>query len=139
MSHSAADTHGHDDPTHGIGHVMPMKILIGVFLALVVLTFATVAVTWVDLGNLNLYVALGIAVIKASLVVLFFMHLLYDRPFNAVVFIGCLIFVTLFISMAMTDSNAYHSSVIPGQAFANMRKEAITAVSSLLPVESPEK
>lgn len=102
--------------THGIGHVMPMRILVAVFLSLVVLTFITVAITWVDLGNFNLYAALLVAGIKAALVVLFFMHLLYDRPFNAVVFLGCLVFVVLFISLAMTDSSAYHKQILPGQA-----------------------
>jgi hypothetical protein len=44
------------------------------------------------------------------------MHLRYDRPFNAIVFVGCLILVTLFISFTMSDSNAYRKTVIGGQA-----------------------
>lgn len=94
-----------------VSHVVPMKILVGVFLALVVLTVVTVGVARVDLGNLNLYVALAVAGLKASLVVLFFMHLFWDRRFNAIVFLGCLVFVTIFISLSLTDTGANHNTV----------------------------
>ncbi len=99
-----------------LGHVVPVKVLAAVFGALLALTVLTVAVARVDLGNLNLYVALAIAGVKATLVVLYFMHLRYDRPFNLVVFLGCLAFVVLFISLVLTDTRAYAPSMIPGQA-----------------------
>jgi cytochrome c oxidase subunit 4 len=103
---------------HHVGHVVPMKILVGVFAALVFLTIATVSASYVDFGELNLVVALAIAVVKATLVVLFFMHLIWDRPFNAIVFVGCLIFVAIFIGFALIDSTQYHSSMDKGQASA---------------------
>jgi len=99
----------------GLGHVVPLWLLAAVFAALVVLTGLTVVVAQVDLGNLNLYLALAIAVVKASLVVMFFMHLFWDRPFNSMVFVGCLLFVTLFIGICLTDSKANQASAIPGQ------------------------
>jgi len=55
-------------------------------------------------------------VVKASLVVLFFMHLRWDKPFNAIVFIGCLIFVGLFISLALLDTGQYYKSEFDQQA-----------------------
>ena len=67
-----------------------------------------------DLGSLNLWVAMAIATLKASLVLLFFMHLRYDRPINAIVFFGTLLFVLLFIGLALMDSAAYHADLIPG-------------------------
>ena len=70
---------------------MPLWLLAAVFAALLVLTCLTVAVAQVDLGNLNLYLAMAIATLKAALVVLFFMHLFWDRPFNAMMFVGCLL------------------------------------------------
>jgi cytochrome c oxidase subunit 4 len=97
-------------------HVVPIGVLAAVFAALLLLTVLTVAVAGVDLGNLNLYVALGIAGVKASLVVLYFMHLRYDRPFLLVVFLGCLGFVVLFISLVLTDAAAYYPSVNRGEA-----------------------
>jgi len=99
-----------------IGHVVPLKVLAAVFVTLLALTALTVAAAGVNLGNLNLYVALTIAGVKASLVVLYFMHLRYDRPFLLVVFIGCLGFVVLFISLVLTDAAAYRPSLTPGEA-----------------------
>jgi len=99
-----------------VGHVVSMKVLAGVFAALLVLTVLTVAVATVDLGNLNLYVALAIAGLKGTLVVLFFMHLRYDQPFHLVVFLGCLAFAVMFISLVLTDTRAYAPSLIPGEA-----------------------
>ncbi len=105
-----------------LGHVVPVWMLAAVFAALIALTGLTVLVAQIDLGNLNLYFALAIAALKASLVVLFFMHLLWERPFNSMIFVGCLMFVTLFIGVAMTDSKAYESSDIRGQGKAVVHK-----------------
>ena len=101
---------------HGVAHIMPVKVLIGVFLALVALTVLTVKASSVDFGSYNLVVAIAIAVVKASLVVLFFMHLLYDNPFNAIILMACLIFVSLFMVLSLTDSREYQSHVIHEQA-----------------------
>ena len=58
-------------------HVVPKTVYLTIFGALMVLTLVTVVVAFVDLGNLNVMVAMTVAVIKASLVVLFFMHVKY--------------------------------------------------------------
>ena len=100
----------------GVGHVVPLRLLFGVLIALLVLTFLTVAVTWVDLGPFNLLIALAIAVVKASLVGLFFMHLRWDRPFNAIVLISSLFLVALFIGFTMMDTGQYQPDMIPGYA-----------------------
>lgn len=55
-------------------HVEPVKTYVMVFAALMVLTAATVFVAYYDLGMLNNFVAMGIALTKASLVVMIFMH-----------------------------------------------------------------
>ena len=65
------DVHEHD---HGHDHVVPVGVYLAVFAALMVLTVATVAASRVDLGALNTPVAMAIAIAKAVLVVLFFMH-----------------------------------------------------------------
>lgn len=105
-------------PEHGesVSHVVPMKVLIAVWAALLVLTILTVAAIKVDLGSLNLWIAMAIATLKASLVVLYFMHMRYDRPFNAIVFVTALLFVMLFVSIAMLDSKAYEPELVPGYA-----------------------
>jgi cytochrome c oxidase subunit 4 len=81
-----------------------------------VLTWVTVSATFIDLGNLNIVIALGIAVVKASLVVLYFMHLRYDNPFNAFVFIASVLFVMLFIGFALIDRQEYAPELIPNYA-----------------------
>ena len=119
MAQNPTDTSATHAPAHsGLGHVVPLWLLAAVFGALLVLTGATVAVAQVDLGNLNLYLAMAIASLKASLVVLFFMHLFWDRPFNAMIFIGCLLFVCLFIGITLTDTRANRTSDIGGEGSA---------------------
>ena len=100
-----------------VGHVVPLKLLLGVLGALLVLTVVTVAVTWVDLGKqFGLIVAVAVATVKASLVLLFFMHLRWDRPFNAIVIVFSIVLVGLFIIFSLYDSAAYQPTVIPGYA-----------------------
>jgi cytochrome c oxidase subunit 4 len=106
----------HQTDSHGGIHVVPMHLLVATGIALLVLTWLTVAATKIDLGDLNIYIALGIAVIKGALVALYFMHLRWDRPFNGFVFVGSLAFVALFISLTMTDTSAYQENIIQGDA-----------------------
>jgi cytochrome c oxidase subunit 4 len=99
-----------------VGHVVPLQVLFGVLATLLVMTFVTVAVSWFNFGRLNIWIALGIAVFKASLVLLFFMHLKYDKPFNAFVIIVSIAVVILLIAIALTDSAQYEPQRIPGYA-----------------------
>ena len=94
-----------------VGHVVPLRILCAIWISLLILTGVTVLAADIDLGRANLWVALAIAVFKASLVALFFMHLKYDHPFHAVILIGALLFVMLFIGIAMLDSGQYQPEI----------------------------
>lgn len=112
-----ADHHdSHSDEHHGVGHVVPAKYLIATGTALLVLTGVTVGAAKVDFNavdmpEMNIIVALAIAVLKATLVCLFFMHLRWDRPFNAFVLVGSIAFVGIFISFAMTDTFEYRADI----------------------------
>lgn len=86
------------------GHIVPFRVLLTVFLTLVFATILTVAVTYVNLGALNIWIALGIAVAKAGLVALYFMHLRWDSPFYGIVLIVALMFVILFIGISIMDT-----------------------------------
>ncbi|HUU82636.1 MAG TPA: cytochrome C oxidase subunit IV family protein [Phycisphaerae bacterium] len=97
-------------------HIVPVRILLAVWIGLMVLTMVTVAATWVELGRFNLWLAMIIATVKASLVALYFMHLRYDKPFNAIVLVGSLVFVMLFVGVAMMDVKEYQPELIPGYA-----------------------
>jgi cytochrome c oxidase subunit 4 len=114
MSHPESAAHGEGHPE--VGHVVPLPVLAGVLGLLLFLTVATVAATWVDLGRLNIWLALAIATVKAAFVVLYFMHLRYDRPFNGVILIISLALVMLFIGIALTDTEHYQPDLIPGYA-----------------------
>jgi cytochrome c oxidase subunit 4 len=100
---------GHDD--HGLAHIVPVRVLVGVFLALMVLTVITVAVTAFDFGDLNLWVAMIIATVKACLVALYFMHLRYDAPFNGFIFVVAMAFLALFLIITMMDTIQYTPDV----------------------------
>ncbi len=105
-------------PGHGTGagHVTPVRVLAGVWGALLLLTLLTVGATRFEFGDYNLWIAMGIATAKGALVVLYFMHMRYERPFNAVVFLAALAFVALFVSLTLMDSQAYQPQLIPGYA-----------------------
>ena len=96
------DTGGHAEDA--IGHVVDLRVLLGVFAALMVLTAVTVAVSYFDFGKLNLLVAMGVATVKAALVALYFMHLKYDRKIYAIIFVGAVLFLALFIIFTMFDT-----------------------------------
>jgi cytochrome c oxidase subunit 4 len=110
--YSAGQSHPEPpDPTiaHGRHHVhaVPPKVLLGVYGCLLVLTILTVAVTFVNLGRFAVVIALAIAVAKAGLVAMYFMHLRWDSPFNGIVLIVAFFFVALFIGLAVMDTHYY--------------------------------
>ncbi len=103
-----------DHQDHGVGHVVPLRLLFVTGSALLVLTLLTVWIASFDFGAANIGIAMGIACLKASLVVLFFMHLRWDRPFHSFVFVGSIFFVGIFISFALSDAIAYRGDIIVG-------------------------
>ncbi len=97
-------------------HVVPGRTLLAVWGGLLALTAVTVAASRLDLGGANLWVALGIATLKASLVALIFMHLRWERSFLGIVFLTGLLFVLLFTGLALLDTQSYKPDLIPGYA-----------------------
>jgi cytochrome c oxidase subunit 4 len=94
-------------------HVASLKLLVVVLIALMVGTWLTVSATYIDLGPLNIWIGLAIATAKAVLVGLYYMHLRWDKPFNAFVFISAFAFLALFVGFAMMDSAHYQDVIIP--------------------------
>jgi cytochrome c oxidase subunit 4 len=110
---SAATEHHDEDHGHGLAHVATIKTLVATGGSLLVLTLVTVLATKVDFGaNINLAVAMVIAVTKATLVVLFFMHLRYDRLFHSVVFVSAILAAALFVGFTLMDSSQYQHTNI---------------------------
>jgi cytochrome c oxidase subunit IV len=84
-------------------HIVPRKIYFAVFTALIVLTATTTAVSFVDLGPWNTVVALGIAFLKATLVVLFFMHVRYSPRLTQITIAGGLFWLAIMIALTLSD------------------------------------
>lgn len=85
------------------GHTHHTKAYVGVWLALLVLTAVTVYVSYFDFGEWNIFVAMLVATIKATLVCLYFMHLKYDNRMDQVVFISSFVFLAIFIALTLSD------------------------------------
>ncbi len=71
-----------------------------------------------DLGFLNIWIGLAIATAKAVLVGLYYMHLRWDKPFNAFVFLTAFAFLAIFVGIAMMDTGQYQQVIIPDFASA---------------------
>ena len=84
-------------------HISPNSMYFGVFAALMVLTALTVGVAFVDLGWANNIVALAIAVSKASLVVLFFMHVKYSSKLVWLFSAAGVLWLLIFFAFTLSD------------------------------------
>jgi cytochrome c oxidase subunit IV len=98
-----SSNHGHGDGHGDEPHVLPMKVYLGVWAALVFLTVVTVAVSRFDFGSANTFVALVVATIKGTLVVLYFMHLRYDNKLYLIILLASLLFVSIFFTPTLID------------------------------------
>jgi cytochrome c oxidase subunit 4 len=85
------------------GHISPKSVYYAIFGGLMVLTAITVAVAFVPLGALNFPVAITIAVTKATLVVLFFMHVKYSSKLTKAVVGMALFFLMTLFGLTLTD------------------------------------
>jgi cytochrome c oxidase subunit 4 len=111
----ATDAHG----AHDFAHPMPVWMLLAVFFALIFLTIVTVAQSAVleslrdvvDLGNLEIWLSLGIATIKATLVMVFFMHMKNEKPFNVIIFLSSFFFMSLFLGFTLMDAHNYKDRI----------------------------
>jgi cytochrome c oxidase subunit 4 len=84
-------------------HIVSRNVYFTIFIALVVLTVATWSVAKMDLGRMNAVVALTIAVIKATLVVLYFMHVRYSSKLTWV-FVGAGFFwLAIMVGLTLSD------------------------------------
>ena len=88
---------------HHENHVVSPLIYLAVFASLMVLTVVTVAASRYDFGPWNTVVAMGIAVLKASLVVFFFMHLKWSSGLVRLMAAAAFLWLALLIAGAYSD------------------------------------
>lgn len=100
----------HDNHEHGFAHPAPLPILFGTFIALCVLTVLTMLLAG-NMGPFGFVVAMILASVKATLVMGFFMHMVWDKPINVFAFLGSTLFVFLFIFMTLTDTGHYQDQI----------------------------
>lgn len=94
-------------------HISSAKFLWGVGISLFVLTFLTVAVTWIQIPEpWNVVVAIAIAVVKALIVAAFFMNLYWDSKFNIMLFVMSIVFFALLIGITLLDT-MYRTDPVP--------------------------
>ena len=113
MATSSESAHAADHD-HGLAHVATIKTLLATGGTLLFLTIVTVISSKIDFGgaSINLAIAMVIAVTKATLVILFFMHLRYDRLFHSVVFVSALLAASLFVGFTLMDTGQYQETNI---------------------------
>ena len=98
------------------GHISPKSTYYTIFGLLMVLTAVTVAVAFVNLGALNFPVAIAIAITKASLVVLFFMHVKYSSQLTKLFVSMAFFFLMILFGLTMTDYLSRGFQTYPGGA-----------------------
>ena len=85
------------------GHVASVKLYLTIFGSLMVLTGVTVGVAFINLGPLNFPVALSIAILKATLVILFFMHVMYSSRLTKLIIGTGFFFLGILFVLTLTD------------------------------------
>ena len=84
-------------------HILPTRVYYTIFGILMLCTYLTVQIAFFDLGALNTIAALGIAVLKAVLVVLFFMHVKYSTRLTWAVVLGAVFWFGIMLVLTMSD------------------------------------
>jgi caa(3)-type oxidase subunit IV len=103
--------HGHTGHSHtsnpelqmGHHHVSSSAMFLNVLLVLLFLTVVTVGASRVDFGPANMLIAMGIASVKASLVIAIFMHVKWDTAINKIVFLSSFLFLSLLFVFTLAD------------------------------------
>ena len=84
-------------------HIVSPKIYLIIFSSLMLGTYLTVKAAYINLGQLNIVVALGIATIKATLVVLYFMHARYSPKRTQLVVVCAVFWLAIMLALTLSD------------------------------------
>ena len=97
------------------GHIQPVRVYFGIFAALMGLTALTVGAAFVNLGPANNFVALAIAVLKSTLVILFFMHVKGNTKLVPVVILSGVFFLLVMFLFLAADYGTRGWLGVPGR------------------------
>jgi len=106
-------------------HIVSPGVYITIFLALIVGTGLTVWAAFQNFGPFNIVIALGIATIKATLVVLYFMHARYSPKRTQLVIVCAIFWLAIMLALTLSDylrrSTTPESSVLPASPLLGLR------------------
>ena len=106
-------------------HVTPLSTYITVFGSLIVLTFVTVGVSELGLpATLSIIVAMAVALVKATLVSTWFMHLIHDTKLNIALFLASLWFMSIFFIFTTFDMASRGNVMKMSDTFEFRQKKA---------------
>ncbi len=95
-------------------HIVPQRIYYLVFLALMALTATTVAAAFLDIGRWHFTVALTVAIAKATLVALFFMHAYYSSRLTWLFVTAGLFWFGILLVLTLSDYVSRSWQITPG-------------------------
>ena len=106
------------------GHVVSKKLYILIFATLIGFTALTTGVAFIDLGKWNTVAALAIAVCKASLVALFFMHLRWSSGLMRMVLLAAFLWFAILITLTLSDVFTRQWTPVPSSWQAQVQQQA---------------
>jgi len=127
-------TEAHSQNAESHSHHGGPKIYTANLFALLFLTIITVAAASFNFGSANVVIALAIATVKATLVALFFMHLIWDKPVNGIIAIAGFLFLGIFLMfdfLDVTSRNNYPPRNMPPM------QNATPVPDSMNPLKTP--
>ena len=119
------------------GHISPKSTYFTIFGALMVCTVLTVFAAFTNLGNLNFPVALVIAVFKATLVILFFMHVKYGSRLTKLIVGVAFFFLGIMLTLTLTDYLSRGWFTQPGGSTAAGAIVSLSPKPQLVPPTEP--
>ena len=109
----------------------PLSIYFSVFGSLIVLTFVTVAVSYLGLPpTLSIIVAMSVALVKATLVATWFMHLIHDTKLNIALFLASLWFMSIFFIFTTFDMGSRNNVMKASDTFEWRQNKADANISA---------
>ena len=107
-----------------MGHIVSKKFYVVIFTALIGFTALTTGVAFIDLGKWNTVAALAIAVCKASLVALFFMHLRWSSGLMRMVLLAAFLWFGILITLTLSDEFTRQWTPVPSTWQAEVQQQA---------------
>ena len=98
--HAHADKNHHADQEH---HILPVRTYLVIFAILMALLVLTVGVAFINLGPVNIVVAMTVAIVKATLVVLFFMHVRYSSRLTQIFVVAAFLWLGIMFVFTFAD------------------------------------